>query len=50
MKITTTKSVGGTLTATVQRYGQDLLITTKGKSMDQEKKENMFTQETVWEL
>ena len=51
MKTTTTKSVGGTLIAIVQHYVQDLLTTTEVKTMDLgKKKDNMFTQETVWEL
>ena len=51
MKTTTMKNVDGTLVVMDQVYFQDLLTTTKEKSMDQGKKmENMFTQETVWEL
>ena len=41
----------GTLIAMTQHCGQDLLTTIDRKSMDQGKKEeNMYTQETVWEL
>ena len=47
----TTTSVDGTFIALIQHCGQDLLTTTTIKSMDQGKEmENMYTQETVWEL
>ena len=47
----TVESVDGTLVATLQDCGLDLLIITGEKNMDQGKKEvSTSTQETVWEL
>ena len=51
-KITTTKNVGGILVVMTQHCGQGLHTITVAKNMDQGKEiaDNMFTQETVWEL
>ena len=52
MKVITNISVGGILIAIIQHCVQDLLIAVGAKSTDQGKKdmEDMFTQETMWEL
>ena len=51
MKTITIISVDGTIIAMNHHYGQDHLTIMKEKSVDQgKKKENMPTQETVWEL
>ena len=51
MVVMVSSNVGGISVAMIQHCFQDLHTITKTKSMDQGKKvENMFTQETVWEL